>query len=248
MGLGALLLLLASVLCGAAYPSPAARGGLPWSRFTKSCERRLSQPLARFYGSRPHPDLSMISPGVLWTRDDANLAILPQWTAGGNLTVPFMDTHIAVRFLGGVSNRVDATAAGCVDRVKGLRKPGGVDRDGLWCDLVVRQPDGSLQTRFDLIHSRLDRFVDNGIDLMIVLGDVPWAFVDETPPTPTCPGFGCQYLPPKDPQEFATWMGTVASYFLKSYAEKTKESSPVRVGVCVCVCVVVVTREGRACK
>ena len=125
----------------------------------------------------------MLSSDALWSVDDPNLAILPRWTGSGkgNLTAPFVDTHVAVRFLGGVSNYSQATAAGCVDRIQGCQSPGGchgVDVDGIWCDLVVRQPDGSLKTRLDLIHSRLDRYFDSGIDLMIVMGDVPWAFVD----------------------------------------------------------------------
>ena len=112
--------------------SVAAR--VPWSRFAKSCERRLPQeaPLSRFWGTRPHPDLSMVARDALWSVEDANLGILPQrWEGtGGNLTIPFVDTHVAVRFLGGVSNYTNAIAGDCVDRAKGLHSPGGVDRDG----------------------------------------------------------------------------------------------------------------------
>ena len=194
---------------------------VPWSRFAKSCERRLPQeaPLSRFWGTRPHPDLSMITDSALWGIHDPNLAILPKWSApaGANLTIPFTDTHVAVRFLGGVSNFSQATAADCSDRAKGQHSPGGVDVDGIWCDLVVRQADGSLKTRFDLIHSRLDRYVTNGIDLMIVMDDVPWAFVNTT--HEMCEGFGCQYLPPQSPAEFAKWMGSVAAYFRTAYGK-----------------------------
>jgi hypothetical protein len=127
---------------------------VPWSQFTESCARSLEPPLERFWGTRPHPDLSMISNEVLWQMEDPNLLILPGWEGtGGNLTAPFVDTHVAVRFLGGVSNFEAATAPNCTDRARGLHGPGGVDVDGTWCDLVVRQPDGSLHTRFDLIHS-----------------------------------------------------------------------------------------------
>ena len=121
----ALLLLLLSV--SAASPAP-----LPFTAFTQSCERSIPGPLTRFWGSRPHPDLSMIAPGVLWQPDDPNLAVLPLWngTGGDGLTAPFVDTHIAVRFLGGVGNFSDVTAPNCTDRVKGLRGPGGVDRLG----------------------------------------------------------------------------------------------------------------------
>lgn len=79
----------------------------------------------------------------------------------------------------------------------------------------MRQPDGSLQTRYDLVRSRLDRFVDNGLDLMIILDDVPWAFVDVR--SEQCQGFGCQYLPPRDPAEFASWVGDLAGFMIKAY-------------------------------
>ena len=166
--------LLAVALSRAAAMAPAPI--VPFSSFTQSCERRLEQPLTRFYGSRPHPDLSMIADDVLWRTDDPNLAILPRWKGPAgmrNLTAPFVDTHVAVRFLGGVGNKSDVTGAECRDGLHGPQPTSGVDREGVWCDLVVRAADGSLVTRFDLVHSRLDRFFDNGVDLMIVLDDVP---------------------------------------------------------------------------
>ena len=179
----------------------ASAGTVPFEEFSKSCSRTLAEPLTRFYGSRPHPDLSMISSDVLWAHDDPNLAILPRWQPPGNLTAPFVDTHVAVRFLGGVSNYSLATAPDCADSLARSQPSAGVDRAGVWCDLAVRQPDGSLRSRFDLVHSRLDRFVSNGIDLMIVLGDVPWAFVNVT--EEQCENYGCQYLPPISCSEFA---------------------------------------------
>jgi hypothetical protein len=190
---------------------------VPFSKFIKSCERHLEAPMSRFWGTRPHPDLSMIANNALWAIDDPNIAILPQWhhPANANLTMPFVDTHVAVRFLGGVSNFSDATSPDCKDIV-GPKQAAGVDRPGIWCDLVVRDPKtGAMRNRFDLVRSRLDRYVDNGIDVMIVLGDVPWAFVNKT--SEDCQGFGCQYLPPDDPQEFADWVGELATYLVKAY-------------------------------
>ena len=195
---------------------------VPFSSFTKTCERGLPRPLARFYGARPHPDLSMVEQSVLWSADDPNIAILPKWSGPGrgarpNRTTPFVDTHVAVRFLGGVVNRSVAIAPGCADRQRGPQPSAGVDRKGIWCDLVVRAADGSLRTRFDLVHSRLDRFYNNGVDLMIVLDDVPWAFVNANATSGPCPPFGCQYLPPDDPAEFAGWVGVLAAYLVKAY-------------------------------
>ena len=190
---------------------------VPFSRFVRSCDAQRAKPLTRFWGSRPHPDLSMIAPNALWAVDDANLAVLPRWDApkGATLTAPFVDTHVAVRFLGGVSNFSAATAADCTDIV-GPAATSGVDRPGVWCDLVIRDPESrKLVSRFGLVNSRLDRYAHNGIDVMIVLDDVPWAFVNVT--GEACKPFGCQYLPPDDPTEFGTWVGALAVYLEATY-------------------------------
>ena len=159
----------------------------------------------------------MITSNALWAVDDENLAVLPRWVppTGATLTAPFVDTHVAVRFLGGVSNFSAATAADCTD-VVGPAAASGVDRPGVWCDLVVRDVESrKLVSRFGLVNSRLDRYAHNGIDVMIVLDDVPWAFVNVT--TEVCQPFGCQYLPPDDPSEFGAWVGALAVYLEATY-------------------------------
>jgi hypothetical protein len=158
----------------------------------------------------------MVAGTALWSVNDPNLAVLPLWSAapGATLTAPFVDTHVAVRFLGGVSNYSEATAADCVD-VVGPRQAAGVDRPGIWCDLVVRASTGKLTSRFDLVSTRLDHFVHNGIDVMIVLDNVPWAFVNVT--SEPCASFGCQYLPPDDPDEFGLWVGELATHIQSTY-------------------------------
>lgn len=143
---------------------------------------------------------------ALVDRDNKNLEILPKWHPPGALTMPFVDEHVAVRFLGGVNNYSDATLPGCADS------------STVWCDLVRRLPDGSLESRFDLVKSRLDRYALNGLDVMIVLDNVPWAFVSVK--EQVCAGFGCQYLPPDDPQEFADWIGELATYLGQTYGSE----------------------------
>ena len=180
--------------------------------FTQTCSHTVPN-LHRFYGSRPHPDLSMISKNAFWNINDENLQILPTpWkplSSNATQTIPFVDTHVAVRFLGGVSKYESATNPSCVDvDAKDKTKR-------IWCDLVVRNSQGILQPRFDLIHSRLDRYVQAGINLMIVLDNVPYAFV--TNHTQPCQNFGCQYLPPDDPEEFAQFIQTMASYLVQAY-------------------------------
>jgi hypothetical protein len=208
----ATVLLLCSAVSSAAPPA-----SVPFSSFVRSCESRHVEPLARFWGSRPHPDRSMIASDALWSLGDKNLEVLPRWSpaAGATLTIPFVDTHVAVRFLGGVSNYSEATHADCLDSVE-PPEASGVDRQGLWCDLVVRDAStGKLNSRFDLVDSRLRRYADNGIDVMIVLDNVPWAFVNVT--SEVCAGFGCQYLPPDDPAEFGAWVGELAAYMKEAF-------------------------------
>jgi hypothetical protein len=67
------------------------------------------------------------------------------------------------------------------------------------------------------VHGRLDKIVNNGFDVMIVLDNVPWAFVNTT----TSPGckYGCQYAPPDDPHEFAEWVGSLAAYLARAYGK-----------------------------
>lgn len=198
-----------AILCSMATRSTCSSSSsqlLPFSSFQESCTRKLPEPLTRLWGSRPLPDLNMILPSALWSTDDPNLAILPLWEPAvpeSGQTVPFMDTHVAVRFIGGVSNFSAATAPGCEDSYPDV-----------WCDLVVRNVStGELQNRFDLVQSRLGRFVAAGMDVMVVLDNVPWAFVSDTDTSSeTCQNYGCQYLPPDDPEEFGNWVGELAAY------------------------------------
>lgn len=154
----------------------------------------------------------MNAASTLSDREDKNFEILPSWHPAAKLTMPFVDEHVAVRFLGGVSNYSDATQPGCADS------------NTVWCDLVRRLPDGSLESRFDLVRSRLDRYVHNGLDVMIVLDNVPWAFVSVT--EEKCAGYGCQYLPPDDPQEFSDWVGELANFLEHTYG--TEYASRIR--------------------
>ena len=209
---GQALFLVASIAASAVSSAPPT--AVPFSDFIPSCERRLAQPLERFWGHRP--SAAVIRKSDLFAADDPNLAILPKWEVppGNNFTIPFTDTHVAVRFLGGVKNFTAATDPKCDDSTP--EKCSGPH--GQWCDLVVRQPDGALKTRFDLVHGRLDKFVHNGFDMMLVLDDVPWAFVNKTT-APDCK-YGCQYAPPNDPVEFAGWVGTLAAYLVTAYGRE----------------------------
>jgi len=141
----------------------------------------------------------------LWAHDDKNIEILPQWHPTNDRTIPFTDELVAAKFLGGVFNYSDATRQGCVDSKT------------MWCDLVRRLPDGKLESRFDLVNSRLDPYVQSGLDIMIVLGSVPWAFVNVT--EQACQSQCCQCLPPDNPQEFADWVGELAAHVKQTYGE-----------------------------
>merc|ERR1711871_629428 len=132
--------------------------------------------------------------------------------------MPFMDTHVAVRFLGGVAPYGPATDPNCQDVVAPATNSSPAKH--VWCDLVIRdKATDTLRSRWDLVRSRLDRMVlQAGMDVMIVLDNVPWAFVNQTYTGP-CQNFGCQYLPPDNPQEFAAWVGELAAQIKSIYGE-----------------------------
>ena len=181
------------------------------NHFQQCCTRTLPTPLTRFYGSRPHPDLSMVARNALWSIHDKNLNILPTpWkplNKSSPYTLPFVDTHVAVRFLGGVSPFPVATTKDCKDTIS----------KNIWCDLITRNTTTHQlnNIRFDLIHSRLDRYVYAGMDLMLVLDNVPYAFVSNH--SQTCQNFGCQYLPPNNATEFALFISNMAVHLVESY-------------------------------
>jgi len=206
-------LLLITSTANATPPSPTP-GNLPFSMFSKTCFRSMEQPLDRFWGTRVRPDANMINHNDLWDIHDPNLAILPKWDVphGANKTMPFMDTLSAVRLLGGVSPYNEATGPSCYDH----DLPG--KKDDIWCDLAVRNATGGLTTRVDLLRSRLDRWVDAGMAILVVLDNVPWAFINKTNTGP-CENYGCQYQPPDDDkiQEFATWVGELAGHIRDAY-------------------------------
>ena len=54
-----------------ALPLAAPPEVVPFADFAQSCSRHLDAPLTRFWGSRPHPDLSMISADVQRVKLDA---------------------------------------------------------------------------------------------------------------------------------------------------------------------------------
>jgi hypothetical protein len=96
--------MLAGLLLGSARSSIAPVLPVHFSDFVLSCERKLPAPFSRFWGHRP--SAGVIRKHDLFAADDPNFSILPKWDIppGNNFTIPFTDTHVAVRFLGGVNN------------------------------------------------------------------------------------------------------------------------------------------------
>lgn len=115
---------------------------------------------------------------------------------------------MAVRFLGGVSNYTTATDSACVDSI----------RRHVWCDLAVRDHNSKhfkLTYRFDVIPGRLDRYVQAGMDLVLVLDNVPYAFVSNH--SQPCQNYGCQYLPPNNATAFSLFISEMAKYLVARY-------------------------------
>lgn len=80
---------------------------------------------------------------------------------------PLADTMTLVRFLGGLKpTDFPAVASQPVDVSQG--------------DVVFRDAAGALQMRWGLVFERLDPFVNNSIQPVIVLDNVPWCFVSKS--------------------------------------------------------------------
>lgn len=88
---------------------------------------------------------------------------------------------------------------------------------------MVRQSNGSLLTHFNLVRAALEPYFSNGIDVLIVMDDVPWAFINAAERKQQMAAgckYGCVYLPPDDPQEFCAWIGTLAAFISKEFGAK----------------------------
>ena len=75
-------------------------------------------------------------------------------------------------------------------------------------DVFVRQPDGRLTARFELVKRRLDPYIANGYrDFTLVLDNVPW----DLPSEPFDGTYG-QSRPPRDLKEWGGAIGDLCKY------------------------------------
>ena len=122
--------------------------------------------------------------------------------------LPFSDGLSVVRLLG----------AG-----KAVSDAGG---NGGTADLVVRDPSGRLQYRWDLLKARLDPYVNMGYtDLTLVMDNIPWCF----PKTPVVGGYG-QIGPPADYQEWYAFMKAMCVELKQLYGAETVKHFRFRMG------------------
>jgi hypothetical protein len=124
------------------------------------------------------------------------------------LLIPFCDTVSAVRILGGWDKTWKYY-------------PGGVDER---LDLAYRK-EGKLAFRWERLHARMDDFVNNDINMLIVLDNVPYCFVSK----PSGATYG-QVMGPDDPEEYGRFIRELCREIVRKYGRKTAEKLRFRVG------------------
>ena len=142
------LLLLRLDPRGAAFP-PGRRFS-PQQFWCAAPSTQDSNPVGAYHDGPRRPAADFVASGE---------ARMLAWSPppGAQYVEPHADAQSLVRFLGGLS-----TAKAGDDPSVG--------------DVVYRVANGSLAMRWPLVFSRLDPFVRNGIQPIIVLDNVPWAF------------------------------------------------------------------------
>jgi len=123
--------------------------------------------------------------------------------------LPFCDTISAVRLLGGW----DKTWKDY---------PGGVDER---LDLAYRKDDGKLAYRWELLHARMDDFIGNNVNMLIVLDNVPYCFVKNS----ANELYG-QVMGPDDPKEYGVFIRDLCKEIVRKYGRKTAEKLRFRIG------------------
>jgi hypothetical protein len=106
-------------------------------------------------------------------------------------TQPFTDAIATVRILGGWVPSI----------------PGGAKND-----LAYKDTDGQLQYRWDLLKARIDPVLANGMRPLIVLDNVPFAFVSK----PRIGVYG-QIMGPGDPEEYGQFIEALCQHLVMFY-------------------------------
>ncbi|HUT36401.1 MAG TPA: hypothetical protein VNE39_23140 [Planctomycetota bacterium] len=97
-------------------------------------------------------------------------------------------------------------------------------------DLAYRDEDGKIQYRWDRLHRSLDTWVGvgvkkQGLDLTIVLDDIPWCFPEEA----RVGGYG-QVAPPRDFREWEAFIEAMCREILNRYGAETANRLRFRLG------------------
>lgn len=142
--------------------APAFPPGRPFppSRFWTAAP--MTQDGAPVLGDRNRPTRSAAD--FVASGEAAMLAWAPP--QGAHYVDPLTDTATLVRFLGGLPSTA--------------RFPPGADPAS--GDVVRRAANGSLVMQWDLVFERLDARVNNSIQPVVVLDNVPWAFAPDGTP------------------------------------------------------------------
>jgi hypothetical protein len=179
-------------------------------------------------GPRGFNNEKMLNPPLLADLQHLGVTTLLDWSGapGASRTQPLVDTMTTIRVLGGwqVSAACQATRPipGCVpspDTPQCCTMNGArvaccppVDRG----DIVLRQPNGTLAYRWQLLWERLDPLVNNSINLIVVLDNVDYAFVKNA----SVGKYG-QSKAPDDLQEYGAFISELVQRCVDRYGMPT---------------------------
>jgi hypothetical protein len=179
-------------------------------------------------GPRGFNNERTLNPPLVTDLQRLGATTLLDWTGppGAARTQPLVDTTTTIRVLGGwqVSAACQATRPipGCVPSpeapqccmVNGTRVACCPPPDR--GDIVVRQPNGSLTYRWQLLWERLDPLVNNSIRLIVVLDNVDYAFVKNA----SIGKYG-QSKAPDDIREYGSFISDLVQQCVDRYGAST---------------------------
>ena len=177
-----------------------------------------------FFGTTPDPDKAGLSCGLdayagaaaFFNISDPWLAAtLPHWkaAAGAETTRPWTNGFSAPRLLGGIAVHNTTT---------------GTYTPNLDFEVVTRGDDGTLTYNFSRIFVTIDGWLHAKTrDFLLVLDNIPFAFV--APANRYYLGFGMGAAP-DDPEEFAAFVGVLATHLVARYGLALVSSWRFRLG------------------
>ena len=180
------------------------------SRLVLSKEAKPLGKIKPFWRTTPIPD-RWLEQNKGWLRKlPETYRNAPLYREGNvpDLLIPFCDTVSAVRLLGGWNKKYKYY-------------PGGVDER---LDLAFRDGD-KLAFRWERLHARMDDFIKNNVNMLLVLDNVPYCFAKES-----SEALYGQVMGPDDPKEYGEFIRELCKEIVRKYGRQAAEKLRFRVG------------------